>query len=248
MLVKLGHAPDKPPPCLLPAVSLARDSVLPADSVPVGGGLWDSADSGGPSCHREAWQQPFLHCRVNSGRVFPILESMAVTPGASMPPALCKIYAQEDPFPTLSRHQCVVTVPSKPKDSRIAKCGCFLCHFPGRSLLPRSEVTKTLLQLFTSREGQPWTVVAPFSPALVRMIQGQRWWRNMGIIFKVKAWPAALFVTLDGSHTPKADRPRELPQWFLLFACPRGSLVLGCRSRDPLTKANKHTQKSKTSY
>lgn len=37
-----------PPPCPLPAVSLARDRVLLADSVPVGGGLWDSADSSGP--------------------------------------------------------------------------------------------------------------------------------------------------------------------------------------------------------
>lgn len=103
----------------------------------------------------------------------------------------------------------MLTVPGKPKDSRIAKCGCFLCHFHGRSLLPRSEVTRTLLQLFTSREGQPWTIIAPFSPALVRRIQGQRWWRNTGILFKVKAWSAAPFVTLDGSRTLKADLCKE---------------------------------------
>lgn len=88
MLVKRGHAPDKPPPCPLPAVSLARGSVLQADSVPVGGGLWDSADSGGLSRHREAWQQPSLHRRINSGHVLAVVKRMAVTPGASLAPAL----------------------------------------------------------------------------------------------------------------------------------------------------------------
>lgn len=47
-------------------------------------------------------------------------------------------------FPPLSRDQCVMTALGKPEDSRIVKCGCFLCHFSGWSLLPRSAVTKTV--------------------------------------------------------------------------------------------------------
>lgn len=82
-------------------------------------------------------------------------------------------------FPPLEQRSVCNDSPRQARRFKDCEMRMFLVSFSRSVLATRECCHQNCLQLFPGREGQPWMVVAPSSPALVRTSQGQRWWREV---------------------------------------------------------------------